>query len=223
MLDRLQGRMKQGSTSVGLTPGHSLSGRLAIVLENSRNILQWTWRWRVPSPQVTEHELHSPAMKLSMVVVGGAYNKTHSLLSGLFLLFVVVGQSFIFGLFFGFWVVFDFCCCCCFFKKQKKGKNEIKNEEKANHTIPAINNNKQQQLKSIRDGKTEKVMIKRHYCKIGLVIFFWINFKSRRRRRNCAGIVKNGRGKLDRWTMVQRYQVLSICDVDFVNMVPRFC
>ncbi len=69
LLERLHGLMKQGSVSAGLVPGHSLSGSLAIVLENSRKILQWTSRSRVPSPQVTEHGLHSPAMKLSLVFV----------------------------------------------------------------------------------------------------------------------------------------------------------
>jgi len=59
-----QDRKKQGSTSEGLGPGHSLSGSTAIVLENSRNILQCTSRSRVPSPHVAEHGAHSPVMKL---------------------------------------------------------------------------------------------------------------------------------------------------------------
>lgn len=69
LLERLQGLMKQGSISAGLSPGHSLSGNLAIVFENSRKILQLTSRSRVPSPQVTEHGLQSPAMKLFLHVV----------------------------------------------------------------------------------------------------------------------------------------------------------
>ena len=64
LFERLQGLMKQGSTSTGFIPGHSLSGNLAIVLENSRKILQLTSRSRVPSPHVTEHGLQSPEMKL---------------------------------------------------------------------------------------------------------------------------------------------------------------
>lgn len=55
LFERLQGLIKQGSVSIGLGPGHSLSGNVAIVLENSRKILQCTSRSLVPSPQLTEH------------------------------------------------------------------------------------------------------------------------------------------------------------------------
>ena len=67
LLEKLQGRMKQGSASAGLTPGHSRSGRSAMVRENSRKILQCTARRRTPSPHDTEHGLQSPAMKLRVV------------------------------------------------------------------------------------------------------------------------------------------------------------
>ena len=58
------GRSTQISVSVGFNPGHSLSGRVATVLENSRKILHSTLRKRMPSPQEAEHWDHWSVMKL---------------------------------------------------------------------------------------------------------------------------------------------------------------
>lgn len=57
--------VKHESVSLGFGPGHSLSGRLAIVLVNSRKILQLTSRFRKPSPHSTLHGPHCSATNLS--------------------------------------------------------------------------------------------------------------------------------------------------------------
>lgn len=53
------------SESTGFGPLHWKSGKLAIVLLNSRKILQRTSRRRIPSPHVTEHGDHASAMNLN--------------------------------------------------------------------------------------------------------------------------------------------------------------
>lgn len=52
------------SVSAGFGPEHCLSGSFAIVLENSRNILQCTSLFLMPSPHVTLQGLQSSAINL---------------------------------------------------------------------------------------------------------------------------------------------------------------
>ena len=58
------GRLRQRITEAGFWPGHSLSGSLATVWENSSSILHSTARSRTPSPHSALHSPHSPTMNL---------------------------------------------------------------------------------------------------------------------------------------------------------------
>ena len=57
---------KQISVVGGLGPGHSWSGKMATVLENSKNILHWTFLSRIPSPQGELQGPHSSTIKLKI-------------------------------------------------------------------------------------------------------------------------------------------------------------
>ena len=61
----LQSICRQVSLETGLIPGHSMSGRTAVVREIWRKISQFTFLVRNPVPQVTLHSLHSPLTNLT--------------------------------------------------------------------------------------------------------------------------------------------------------------
>ena len=62
--DSQLGVSTQISVSAGLTPGHSLSGRVATVLENSMKILHSTFLNLTPSPQLELQGDQPSTMKL---------------------------------------------------------------------------------------------------------------------------------------------------------------
>lgn len=60
----LQGNVLHFITFIGFSPEQRSSGNVAIIRLNSRNILQYIFRRRIPEPQVTLHGDHFSATNL---------------------------------------------------------------------------------------------------------------------------------------------------------------